>query len=549
MAVKVSAEQFSDRFEREARAVAALNHPGICTLHDVGPNCLVMELVAGETLAKRIERGAIPLEEALAIARQIADAPEAAHEKGIVHRDLKPANIKIKPDGMVKVLDFGLAKLAEPASAAARAPANSPTLTLEKATQIGEIAGTAGYMAPEQARGKNVDKRVDIFAFGVVLYEMLVGRTLFEDETVSDTLAAVLREEPKLDLVPAKVGRLLQRCPEKDPKKRLRDIGDVRLLLEEHPLAAAQPRRAWGAWIVATLFCAGFFALAFVHFRETAPPQVPGRFQLMLPGEVSYLQMSPDGRNLAFVSSEGGQPRIWLRSLDALDARRIPGTEGGSFPFWSPDGENLGFFADGKLKKIAIAGGPAQVLCDAPLGGRLMEPRRRDSLRTRSLREFVSHFRRWRPDHATHNRRPYSRIHSGGQAVPVCIRRRRRRSGKPWDFCRLTGRNGARPHPARFVSRDLCSGDRGVRPSHLLFRREGALMAMPFDPEKLAAGGAFPLAENVPEAGHLGYGQFAASENGVLAYVSDNPTSNATLTWIAVLASGSKGRRKGPTTA
>ena len=210
----------------------------------------------------------------------------------------------------------------------------------------------------------------------------------------------------------------------------------------------------------------GFSPIAFVHFRETAPPQVPGRFQLMLPGEVRYLQMSPDGRNLAFVSSEGGQPRIWLRSLDALDARRIPGTEGGSFPFWSPDGENLGFFADGKLKKIAIAGGPAQVLCDAPLGGRLMEPRRRDSLRTRSLREFVSHFRRWRPDHATHNRRPYSRIHSGGQAVPVCIRRRRRRSGKPWDFCRLTGRNGARPHPARFVSRDLCSGDsrRAARP-------------------------------------------------------------------------------------
>src|SRR5689334_9243254 len=177
VAVKVCAQQFSDRFEREARAVAALNHPSICTLHDIGPNYLVMELVDGETLVERIKQGPIPFEEALAVARQIANALETAHEKGIVHRDLKSGNIKIKPDGTVKVLDFGLAKMPELVTADASNPANSPTVTLETATHVGAILGTAGYMAPEQARGKNVDKRADIFAFGVVLYEMLVGRT------------------------------------------------------------------------------------------------------------------------------------------------------------------------------------------------------------------------------------------------------------------------------------------------------------------------------------------------------------------------------------
>ena len=270
VAVKVSAERFSDRFEREARAVAALNHPSICTLHDVGPNYLVMELVEGETLAERIELGAIPLEQALAIARQIADALEAAHEKGIVHRDLKPGNIKIKPDGAVKVLDFGLAKMPDPVSAPNGDRENSPTLTLEAATRVGAIMGTAGYMAPEQARGKNVDKRADIFAFGVVLYEMLVGRTPFEGETVSDTLAAVLREEPKLDQVPAKVRPLLQSCLEKDPKKRLRDIGDAWLLLEERPVAKPGQRR-WLPWALATLCLALFAAVAFLWLRAPAP--------------------------------------------------------------------------------------------------------------------------------------------------------------------------------------------------------------------------------------------------------------------------------------
>src|ERR1700676_3201323 len=225
VAIKVSAEQFSERFEREARAIAALNHPNICQLYDVGPNYPVMELVEGVE-----PKGPLPLEEALPIAKQIADALEAAHEKNIVHRDLKPGNIKIKADGTVKVLDFGLATVTQ-ASRPVSDPANSPTLTMA-ATQAGMILGTAGYMSPEQARGKPVDKRADIWAFGVVLYEMLTGQRLFQGEEVSHTMAAVIMQEPNLDAVPIQVRKLLRRCLEKDPKKRLRDISGVELLLE-----------------------------------------------------------------------------------------------------------------------------------------------------------------------------------------------------------------------------------------------------------------------------------------------------------------------------
>ena len=207
VAIKVSAERFSERFETEARAIASLNHPNVCTLHDVGPNYLVMELVEGETLAERIEQGAIPLDEALAIAKQVADALEAAHEKGITHRDLKPGNIKIKPDGVVKVLDFGLAKMG---GTSATAGADSPTFTMQSPTQVGVILGTAAYMAPEQARGKPIDKRADIWAFGVVLYEMLTGKRLFQGEDLTETLASVVKDEPHLEQAPAKVRRLLE---------------------------------------------------------------------------------------------------------------------------------------------------------------------------------------------------------------------------------------------------------------------------------------------------------------------------------------------------
>src|SRR5215471_10650305 len=247
VAIKISNEKFSERFEREARAVAALNHPNICTLYDVGPNYLVMELVEGPTLAERIASGAIPLEESLRIARQIADALEAAQEKGIVHRDLKPGNVKVKPDGMVKVLDFGLAKIgggSDPAAAVGATDSRTMTMAMG-ATQVGTVLGTPAYMSPEQARGKTVDRRTDIWAFGVVLYQMLTGEEPFSGPTLTDVLASVVQKEPDWNRVPVSVRPLLRRCLEKDPKRRLRDSGDAMLLLEAAPEGAV----TGGKWL------------------------------------------------------------------------------------------------------------------------------------------------------------------------------------------------------------------------------------------------------------------------------------------------------------
>ena len=246
VAIKISAERFSDRFEREARAIAALNHPNICTLYDVGPDYLVMELVEGPTLADRIKQGPVLLDETLLIARQIAEALEAAHDKGIVHRDLKPGNVKIKADDSVKVLDFGLAKVTGSGTSESDSE-QSPTLTFHPATQAGIILGTAAYMAPEQARGKPVDRRADIWAFGCVLYEMITGMRVYEGETVSDILAAVIMKEPDWNAVPAStplfVRRLLRRCLEKDSKRRLQAIGEARIALE-NPEADPAPVKA-----------------------------------------------------------------------------------------------------------------------------------------------------------------------------------------------------------------------------------------------------------------------------------------------------------------
>ncbi len=283
VAIKFSAQQFTDRFEREARAIAALNHSNICTLFNVGPNYLVMEYIEGPTLADRIKEGSIPLEEALTIAKQIADALEAAHEKNIVHRDLKPANIKIRPDGSVKVLDFGLARTG---GSEATVTHDSPTL-LHSPTLIGVILGTAAYMAPEQARGKEVDKRADIWSFGVVLHEMLTGKRLFEGEDLTETLAAVVKSEPDLATVPRKVRRLLAKCLEKDPQKRLRDIGDwAELLAEDAQPDPSQSRPGTRLWIgiaAGLAFAAAAADLAFLHFRGSGAAAPPMHLALSLP--------------------------------------------------------------------------------------------------------------------------------------------------------------------------------------------------------------------------------------------------------------------------
>jgi len=365
VAIKVSAVQFSERFDREARAVAALNHPNICQVYDVGPNYLVMEYIEGEAPA-----GPIALDVAINYARQIADALEAAHEKGIVHRDLKPANIKIKPDGTVKVLDFGLAKLAVESDSALSE--NSPTLSIA-ATQAGMILGTAGYMSPEQARGKPVDKRADIWAFGVVFYEMLTGERLFQGEDISHTMAAVIMQQPNLEVVPLPVRRLLQNCLEKDPKKRLRDIGDVwRLLDDVAPAAApAQPEKAahkpnWLWPVVAAALLVVLAGLSFFHFRETTPEAPVLRSTILPPPNTEFdftqgaglLALSPDGKKIVFgARAADGKEQLWVRPLDGLTAQALAGTEGALFPFWSPDSQQIAFFADGHLKKINAGGG------------------------------------------------------------------------------------------------------------------------------------------------------------------------------------------------
>jgi len=378
------------RFQREAEVLASLNHPHIAAIYGLEESgditALVMELVEGEDLSQRIARGAMPLDEALPIAKQIAEALEAAHEQGIIHRDLKPANIKVRADGTVKVLDFGLAKAIDPTAGSSATAMNSPTLSIH-ATQAGMILGTAAYMSPEQARGTTVDKRADVWAFGVVLWEMLTGRRLFEGATVSDTLAAVLTRDPDWTALPAgappAMRRLLRRCLEKDRKRRLADAADARLEIDEAlaaplettttSMASLQPRGRV-AWMVAT---GGLLAVAVLsiptlqHLRETPPPAPPEtRLDIVTPAtsDPASFALSPDGQQIVFVASGDGAPRLWLRALSTTTAQPLAGTESALHPFWSPDGRSIGFFAEGALKRLDLGGGAPQTLATAVIG-------------------------------------------------------------------------------------------------------------------------------------------------------------------------------------
>jgi Tol biopolymer transport system component/predicted Ser/Thr protein kinase len=361
VAVKVSAEQFSERFEHEAHAIAALNHPNICTLHDVGPNYLVMELIEGKPL-----KGPLPLEEALRYAIQMADALDAAHRKGIVHRDLKPGNILVLKSG-VKLLDFGLAKL-------------SPTRYSDGATQAmsvtekGTVLGTYPYMSPEQLEGKEADARSDIFAFGAVLYEMLTGKRAFAGETAASIIAAIMHIEPAVaPEVAGPVEPVLRRCLAKDPDERWQSAADLKWALEhwrkELPARVSQtPRLVWAATAVCLLL-AGIIAVLWLRqpaaetrtLRLPVNPPASAEFRFGVSGGSA---ISPDGRVVAFVAAVGVKTSLWVRPLDSLAARELPGTDGGYDPFWSPDSKSLGFFAPGKLKRIDVADGVPQVLCD-----------------------------------------------------------------------------------------------------------------------------------------------------------------------------------------
>jgi Tol biopolymer transport system component len=534
VAIKIGAVQFSERSAREARLIAALNHPNICQIYDVGPNYLVMELVDGPTLAERLRLGPMPLDEALAIARQIGEALEAAHEKGIVHRDLKPANIKLRPDGTVKVLDFGLARVTEEASQTG-SPENSPTFTFEQATLAGAIVGTAAYMAPEQARGQRVDKRADIWAFGVVLYEMLTGRRLFAGETVSDILAAVLTKEVEWSDVPPGMQGLLGRCLERDPKQRLRDIGDARFLLEDvarKPISGSRRNLPWIISAAAVTLAAVAAPLAYRQFtRQAAPPVMRlsvdlGEDAAIEPRRGASMALSPDGSRLVFVT---GQPmtrsRLALRRLDQPKAGLLEGTEGAEAPFFSPDGKFIGFFADGKLKKLDVGGGAPVTLCDVP-----------------SQREGS-----WGDDDsivlASTNRSGLSRVPSSGGTPQLITEPDPKRGEETHRYPQVlpgaaavlfvngidsagegsieaqSFKTGKRTTlvPAGAYGRFLPSG-------HLVYMHRGTLFAAPMDPRRLdLTGPPIPLLQDVGFHPGTGTAAFTFSQSGMFVYVAAAP--------------------------
>jgi eukaryotic-like serine/threonine-protein kinase len=555
------------RFQREAEVLAALNHPNIGAIYGLEKTpdftALVMELVEGEDLSQRIARGAIPLDEALPIARQIAEALETAHERGIVHRDLKPANIKVREDGTVKVLDFGIAKALSPDGPGESPDAmNSPTLTAH-ATQLGVILGTAAYMAPEQAKGKPVDRRADIWAFGVVLYEMLAGRRAYEAEDVSDTLAAVLTREVDWkalpQAVPPRLHALLRDCLVRDPKQRLRDIGDARRVLDQIISGAPDPTAAIALarldprpgtrvrlpWVIAALALGGAGALGFVHFGETVPIRHSVRFQVRAPEKSDFgaFSLSPDGRYLAFSTAALGTAfgvqgiaKVWVRPIDSLDARALPGTDGArpgqDQLFWSPDGAFIGFVAqDAKLRKISVNGGPPQALASVSpitratwgpngvilLGGLAGSPIQRlpDSGGipvdvTKKLDGQTQFQPQFLPD---------------GQHFLYNIQGSNPEANGIYVDSLEGGTQPKRILPDSSVAKYVPPDVPG-RTGHLLFVRETTLMAQPFDAERLAlTGEMFPIAESA--------GRFSVSQNGALAYMTGDPASiRQELLWI-----------------
>ncbi len=556
VAVKTSKLQFSERFAREAKVIASLNHPNICTLFDVGSNYLVMEMIEGPTLADRIKDGPLSLDEAVGIMLQVADALDYAHERGVIHRDLKPGNIKIRPDGVVKVLDFGLAKVGP--GIPAGDPENSPTVTME-ATEAGVVLGTAAYMAPEQAMGKPVDKRADVWAFGVVFYEMLTGSRMHKGGTVQEVIASVLKDEPNLSKVPAQAHKLIKRCLEKDPNKRLRHVGDVMALLDDAPSGESQAgglrhsghkgqgkKWLWITVAAATVIVAGAALALWAPWRKAASTQAV-RFEVGPSGKMTFIDqaamaVSPDGHWMVFPAiAEDGVQRYFLRALDGVEVRALPGAEGGQTPAsWSHDSRWVVFVTGNKLKKVDIQGGPPQNIADYPttrLGGA-----------------------GWNSDGVIitgTDGSPILRVPaSGGQLTPVTALAPGESAhhwpqflpdGKHFLYHRASsdpGKTGIYigsldAQPEQQSMQRLLATDRqayyAAAPGgaeHLIFLRGTTLMAQPFDPSKMALSGEpIAIADGVDSFSATNHGLFSVSDTGTLVYRGGSGPQTM-LTWF-----------------
>jgi serine/threonine-protein kinase len=604
------------RFQREAEVLAALNHPNIAAIYGLEKTAnltaLVMELVEGDDLSTLINRGSpeaesgqpeaervsarlrdsasaaergggaprnskksgLPLADALPIARQIADALEAAHEQGIVHRDLKPQNIKVRADGTVKVLDFGLAKAMDANASGGADAMNSPTLTA-RATQMGVILGTAAYMAPEQARGRAVDRRADVWAFGVVLYEMLTGRRAFDGDDISITLASVLKEDVSWQALPADlpvpVRRLLRRCLEKDPKRRLSAIGDARLELDEAlspldgtgaaqasapaPVVAAVVVPAWRRalpWAVAGALGVALVSalVARAPWRST-PAATPRRLLASIGADASLVTdrgaaaiLSPDGTTLVFAAQQASQARLFIRRPDQLQAAPLAGTEGATYPFFSPDGQWIAFFAGGKLKKVSVTGGAPVNLCDVESGRGgtwadddtiIFSPT--SGLNNTLLRVLATGGKPTAfgtlSQGATTQRWPQAL--QGGKAVLYT----EHSATANFDAANIvvapiSADASAKAGPSKVVVPGAYYG-RYVPSGHLLYIQQGTLFAVPFDPVRLeTTGTAVPAIEGLTSSTSSGGAQVAFSSDGTLAYVPGVAASTETpIDWIA----------------
>ena len=563
VALKILPEAFAAdpdrlaRFQREAQVLASLNHPGIAAIYGIEESddtrALVLELVEGPTLADRIAQGPIPVDEALPVAKQIAEALEAAHEAGVIHRDLKPANIKVKPDGTVKVLDFGLAKALD--TAPEEDPSQSPTLTAA-ATQMGVIMGTAAYMSPEQARGKPVDKRADIWAFGAVLFEMLTGTKPFPGDDVTQTLARVVEREPDWDVLPDDLSPVLttylRRCLEKEPKQRIPDIADMRLVMagafetavtSENEPASAPRIPVWQRPIPLATAAMGIAVTAsmavWMMMRPVAPP--PGlvsRFSLPLAVDQIFtglsrplVAISPDGSQIVYVANDS----LWLRRVDQLQAIQLPGTEGAQAPFFSADGQSIGFWSASQLKKVAVSGGA-----------------------TVALAEGVANIRgaSWGADNTIlyGQAEGIMQVSGGGGTpellIPVgdgeAIHGPQMLPGGEWVLFTVRAAQ-ALWDEAQVVVQSVTTGDRRVLidggqdgrylpTGHLVYGLQNVLLAVPFDVgSRAVTGGPVPLVDGVRLAtGGQGTAQFSVSATGSLAYVPGSREGDTvvTLTWV-----------------